>query len=238
MSRDKQQGFTIIELTLAMTFLSVLLLAIALTIIQIGNIYSRGMTLREVNQTGRLIDDDVSRSLATSGAFSLSTNYVNTANVGGRLCVDRYSYLWNYGSALDADRSGIMKYQTGGTRAAEQVHFVRVEDPSGAYCARSGSAFVYTAIRAVDQTNAKELLAAGDRELDIHQLSLGAAAAGANALTGQQLYQLSFTIGTGDATALNPTRTACLPPSSLSANFSYCAVQQFNLVIRAGNGVN
>jgi hypothetical protein len=56
--------------------------------------------------------------------------------------------------------------------------------------------------------------------------------------TGQQLYNLTFTIGTGDANALTADKTACLPPGDPNSDFAYCTVQQFTLVIRAGNRVN
>ena len=59
----KQTGFTLIELMLAMTFISVLLLAIAMTIIQIGTIYNRGVTLKEVSQAARSISDELNRSI-------------------------------------------------------------------------------------------------------------------------------------------------------------------------------
>ena len=82
----KQDGFTLIELVLAMAFISALLLAIALTIIQIGTTYNRGMTLKEVNQTARSISDELTRNLTSSEAFTLSSKYISTPT-GGRLCL-------------------------------------------------------------------------------------------------------------------------------------------------------
>ena len=56
MSRHIKYGFTIIELTLAMAFISVLLISIVLVSIQAGKMYNRGIILRGVNQAGRDID--------------------------------------------------------------------------------------------------------------------------------------------------------------------------------------
>ena len=56
MSRRMKYGFTIIELTLAMAFISVLLISIVLVSIQAGKMYNRGIILRGVNQAGRDID--------------------------------------------------------------------------------------------------------------------------------------------------------------------------------------
>ena len=48
-----RRGFTLIELMLAIAFISMLLLAIAAVGIQVGRIYTRGIVLRDVNQAGR-----------------------------------------------------------------------------------------------------------------------------------------------------------------------------------------
>ena len=233
----KSRGFTITELMLAMTFISVLLLAIAMTIIQVATIYNKGMTLKEVNQSGRSIGDDIRRNISASGSFTLSTNYL-TNPAGGRLCVDNYSYLWNYADAIQSGNPNVVRYATGGSRSGETIRLVKVPDPSGAYCARSGSTFVYATVRASDQDRASELLQSGDRLLSIHQFALTTSSAVADPATGQRLFQLSYTIGTGEVAALTTDRSSCLPPGAANANFSYCAVQQFELVIRAGNGVN
>ena len=93
------KGFTIIELLLAMTFISALLLAIALTIVQVANIYNRGIILKEVNQTSRAISDELESSLRSSSTFSTEADdkrYVNN-QWGGRMCLGQYSYIWNYG---------------------------------------------------------------------------------------------------------------------------------------------
>lgn len=228
----KQQGFTIIELLLSMTFVSVLLLAIALSVVQMGNIYNKGTTLKEVNQAGRAISDDISRNLKTSSAFNITANY-HALPTGGRLCTDGYSYLWNYAEALQDGTSGVVEYEG----SDEPVHFVKVPDGTAEYCAQVGPSFVYPDIRAVDQPESAELLSSGDRLLSIHDFTMSDNPASYDTLTGQQLYSISFVIGTSEIEALNDTQTACEVPSSAVANFTYCAVQQFDLVVRAGSEV-
>jgi prepilin-type N-terminal cleavage/methylation domain-containing protein len=61
MIRGYKKGFTLIELMLAMSFISVLLLSIAMVGIQAGKMYSRGIVLRDVNQAGRDISDTIRR---------------------------------------------------------------------------------------------------------------------------------------------------------------------------------
>ena len=77
---NKQQGFTLVELTLAMTFISVLLLSIALTIIQLGALYNQGTTSKEINQASRDMQDNITRNIASSGPFVFADDYVLVPN--------------------------------------------------------------------------------------------------------------------------------------------------------------
>ena len=63
-NRHVQRGFTIIELMLAMTFVSFLLMAIAMVTVQVGKTYNRGLTLKTVNQSGRDITDSIRSDIA------------------------------------------------------------------------------------------------------------------------------------------------------------------------------
>lgn len=234
----KSQGFTLIELMLAMAFISVLLLAIAMTIIQIGTIYNRGITLKEVNQTARSINDELVRSLSSSEAFTLASKYV-TNSAGGRLCLGQYSYIWNTGRAIqNNDQNLTMIAKPGSTPPEAPIRFVKIPDPSGIYCATDGTGLLARDVRAEDVDETVELLKAGDRTLTLHQFVITSGANAFDATTGQQLYSITFTIGTGNVSAMNSTQTACLPPGDPNADFAYCTVQQFSLVTRAGNRVN
>jgi hypothetical protein len=233
----KQQGFTIIELVLAMAFISALLLAIALTIIQIGTIYNRGMTLKEVNQSARSISDELTRGLSTAEGNALSSIYVTTST-GGRLCLGQYSYIWNFAKSYqDSQRA---QYVNTAKNAEGPIRFVKVPDGARKYCAPQANGR-YLNIQESDTASTIELLKAGDRALSIHQLTMIPGTNTSDPATGQQLYNLSFTIGTGNVTALdlsNPENITCLPPNSPDSDFAYCSVQKFNLVVRAGNKVN
>lgn len=230
----KQKGFTIIELMLAMTFVSVLLLAIALTIVQIGTIYNKGITLKEVNLAGRSLSDDLRRSVGASASFSPSSNFVTT-DAGGRLCTGQYSYVWNYAAALLANEPSLIRFQAPTTT---EIRLLKVPDSGRLYCSVDENSIpTVSRIRTEDAAAAVELLKSGDRTLSIHQFAV-TQSENARASAGQQLLSVSFTIGTGDVEALTDDQTSCSPPGAIGANFAYCAVQQFTLVIRAGNGVN
>jgi prepilin-type N-terminal cleavage/methylation domain-containing protein len=244
-TKRTQKGFTLIELMLAMTFISMLLLAIALTIVQIANIYNKGIITKEVNQTSRAISDEFSLAMRSSGSFSLDPsahNYVSSA-WGGRLCVGQYSYIWNYGKALatqDVNRNQYSGPNTSGNSVTSggvtryEISLVKVPDAGGAYCVPNGGG-VYPKI---NPANAVELLRTGDHGLVLHHLTVTSVASGTDALSSQQLYKFSYTIGTSDIKALNSDQTLCNGPGVPGSDLNYCVIDQFTIVLRVVNGVN
>lgn len=91
MQTNKQAGFTIIELTLAMAFLAFVMIFSATVIMQMTNTYMKGLTVKQINQAGRSISDDLSRSLQSAVAEEVNTSLVE----GGLLCVGSSAYVWN-----------------------------------------------------------------------------------------------------------------------------------------------
>ena len=218
--RSVQDGFTIIELMLSMTFVAVLLIAITAITIQVGSIYNKGVTLQEVNQAGRSLSTDFQRTIAQSIPFDASTtdHFREQSGNGGRLCTGRVSYLWNYGKGL-ADNTPINRYDDG-----TPITFARVSDPGGTLCINLG----LVAARA-DST---ELLDQGDHNLAVHELSISSPSV---ASVSQQMYSIRFILGTNDAAQLETNNQSCRPPSEGAGNEDYCAVNQFEIVARAGN---
>lgn len=228
----KQNGFTLIELLLAMTFISVLLLAIAMTILQIANIYNRGIILKDINQVSRDLGDEFDQAMRASGSFSLETSaqrYVNH-DAGGRLCLGQYSYIWNYGEAVAENNPDLNKYTDGSVMA-----LAKVPDSGATYCVLNTVTGDYPDVAT---TGAVELLDAGDHSLALHRLDISSSTAATDQASGQQLYQVVYTLGTTDLDALNDTQTACKAPNQAGADLNYCAIQQFTLVLRVANGVN
>lgn len=234
MSHDKQNGFTLIELMLAMTFIAILLVAIAMTTIQISNIYSKGITLREVNQAGRTITDDLQRSIGSATPFDVTpkvdaspataaSHYV-VRDGGGRLCLGDYSYVWNYGKALTGGAGApaiFNKYADDGT----PVRFAKVADASGALCA--------TPTTDITRANAVEMLTSGDRDLVMHSFSITRTAD--DPTTSQAIYSMTMLIGTNDRDQLTANDASCKPPSEGVGDETYCSVNQFDIIARAGN---
>lgn len=228
MTQVKSDGFTIIELMLSMTFLSMLMLVIALTTIQISNIYNKGVTLREVDQAGRSVSASLQRSIAAAVPFNTtksvsapsSSQYIVRGD-GGRLCLGNYTYAWTYGPNIASPT--LNKYLVGGAA----VRFAKIADPGASLCKGNPGA--------IDATKASELLTSGDRDLvvqsfDIHQTA-------SEPITGEALYAISMIIGTSDTTQLLADKSACKPPSGIAGADNYCSVNQFDIIAHAGNTV-
>lgn len=238
MNRDNTKGFTLIELMLAMAFTAFLLVAIALTTLQISNIYNKGITLREVNQAGRAVSDELQRSITSSIPFDVTpkvdaspatdnSKYVVRGG-GGRLCLGRYTYAWNYGKSI-AHVSGAPSlynfYQDSSGAVGDAVRFAKVNDPGGALCDDP--------TLNVLRDNATEMLVSGDRDLVLHDFEITNKAN--DAVTGQALYAITFVIGTNDSEQLVTNDTSCKPPSQGVGQENYCSVNQFDIIARAGN---
>ena len=232
MNQGNKNGFTIIELMLSMSFIAILLIAVAMTTIQISNIYTKGITLREVNQGGRRLTDEFQRGIAASVPFDVTpkvdaspataaSKYVVRGG-GGRLCLGAHSYAWNYGKALVGAVGDIFnKYDDGGS----QIRFVKVADPGGALCTDP--------TLNIPKAQASELLTSGDRDLVLHSFTIVKTADDTS--FGQSLYAISFTLGTNDREQLTTGDASCKPPSEGVGDEDYCSVNQFEIVARAGN---
>ncbi|MEO5950801.1 MAG: hypothetical protein ABIQ04_05115 [Candidatus Saccharimonadales bacterium] len=231
MNQGSKKGFTIIELMLSMSFVSLLLMAIAVTTIQISNIYNKGITLREVNQAGRAISDDIGRTISQSEPFDVDTTSPTTRYIvkpgGGRLCTGRFTYAWNLGSAIrgGAGAPAIYNKYTAGT---VQVRFVKVTDNGGSLCDNPASNIV--------KANATEQLNSGDRDLVVHLFTVTKGSE--DLIIKQALYSVVITLGTNDSSQLLANDTSCRAPSAGSGDEDYCSVNQFTITTRAGNKVS
>lgn len=218
----KNSGFTIVELTLAMTFLSLLMLAIAMMTLQIGAVYTKGMTLREVNQAGQQLSSDLQRTLAQSvGAVKSIGN-----TTGGRLCVDNIVYAWNYGPKLGQSSAlNVINGKSGYDRT--NVRFVKfVRTSSDDYCAAPSGTYPEL------PGSATEVLGAGNGSIALHTFSLTEHSYADDPT--QTIYDIKMLIGTKDTGAIGAGGAgACTPDPNIDQN--RCAVNEFNFTARAGN---
>lgn len=97
MKTSKQAGFTIIELLIATTILSVILLLVAGVLTGIGGLYYKGLNLSRTQQNSRVIIDDISQQLqytdslpnpGTSSPYGYPEQYICIGTI-------RYVYVLN-----------------------------------------------------------------------------------------------------------------------------------------------
>ncbi len=244
--RVRSAGFTLIELTLAMSFISALLLAIAMTIIQMSQTYNKGMVLKEVNQSARDINDTLRRSVADTSQVDMDQGYV-TNTAGGRLCLGNYSYIWNTAEALERGDANLTAFEPNAASGWSEdtiLRLVRVEDTSRLYCAEGTSGgFIQRAIRAEDADKTDILLQAGEHTINVLDIAVFPATEAPgdtnyDPATGERLITITYRLGTGDVSAMTENQTACLPPSDPNSDLAYCNVQEFTIAVSAGSGVN
>ena len=233
----RQKGFTIIELTLSMAFVSVLLLAIVMTSIQAGRIYNKGVVLESVNQASRDIGDSIRRDFMQSDAAHVSRTDESESVIilseggqpkSGRFCLGGYSYLWNYPSVLEAALAGESVSGPVVKRGDKIINFVRVVDDGGSFCASSDGN--YETNIGADRQLMSMLDEKGDQGvvLAIHELGIEPVLANSN--SSEALFRVNYTIGTSAQAEINGQQ--CRPPADSSANDQFCAINQFEMIVR------
>lgn len=238
--RYRRYGFTLIELMLAMAFVSVLLLAIATIAIQAGKLYNRGLTLRSINQSGREISDSLRRDFLQANAGKISGN-ANSAVVmvqaggadrSGRLCLGDYSYVWNVPKVVSGEvkfGAGIIT-EVGGPHSGRPINFARVIDPDGMLCQKNETTGAYMSTVATDKvTHLLKPAGSNDVVLAIHQMKAARVVGDSGA---DSLYRLEFVLGTSQLESVNTANGTCKPPADNSENLDFCAINSFEMIVR------
>lgn len=239
--QSTQSGFTIVELMTAMAFIAVLLLAIAGAVMQVGAIYNKGVTMKSVNQAGRVVLDDMKKAISESSP--LAVEYVPQSNdqntvIGGRLCTGHYSYIWNIGVHIDDNNPDSQKnHYDGAGNSAKPLRLVKVLDTDSKFCDPS----VDPPILLDDSI---ELLSNGSVQTGDSQTVTGNLAVQdfhierlTNNLTSDTaLYSITIVISDADSKAVNTVDNSCRPPSEQDSDQQYCAVNEFTFTAQAGNG--
>jgi type II secretory pathway pseudopilin PulG len=261
MNLRTKKGFTIIELMLAMSFLAVLLITIAILTIRIVSIYQKGLTIRAISSTGRQLIDDFTRSVATAqivdtanreSYFIEKTDNIDIDNDGnsepgvqlfGAFCTGSFSYLWNTGYAINSDEESLQATYTYSIGAASTTvtdfRILKISDSERDICSK------YTIkknhnpaspdLRKFTGTDIAplELLDESEDRLSIYDMRvLGAIS---NSITGHSFYASTFTLATlrGGVDIFAQGDYCRDVPDGLNTDFNYCAINKFNFAMRA-----
>ncbi len=244
MSKAIKRGFTIVELTIAMAFISVLLLSIVMISIQAGKMYSRGIALRSVNQSGRSIDMVMRQDFLQTNSRQISKNsddtlIITTNNImdgvskpiNRRFCLGSYSYIWNTPEVID---NGGGAYDESAVVLSEKpINFARVVDPNAILCEVDASGKYLNELDTfVDGVThlLKMPDADGEVVLAVHSLQFLPVAVIDD--QPEALYRITMTIGTSKMSEINTADQSCRPPAEGESNFEFCAINQFDTIVR------
>ena len=153
--KKKKNGFTLIELMLAVAFLGALLLSVAMLAMRLIDMYTKGSTMRAVNSTGSAIIDDMRSSITSSSNWTnhLEDGHLKKTNAKdaerqyfrlhydqidgqdfadyGAFCTNTYTYIFNYQAAMLKYREGVSDgFIKIGTSSEQRPYgLARIKDP-------------------------------------------------------------------------------------------------------------
>ena len=258
---DFKRGFTIIELMISMTFVAVLMVSVAFLIIRMTSIYQKGITLKTVNQVGRDLITDFSRSVSGSLVdVNTGTHFVDLSQTGtaigdiqttGAFCTGRYSYIWNTGYALNdsygAKPINLSYTVSGANHTLNAFRLLRIDDGARAVCAKFSAASTGAAgIPVTISSSAGGTLSLGtltsrpiemilSSESDLALYNMFVFAPTKNDITGHIFYSATFILATlKGGVNINSSGNYCTEISeTLNSDFSYCAINKFNFAMRS-----
>lgn len=228
--QTNSKGFTLIELMLAMTFIAILMIAIAVSTIETMHLYSKGLAIKSVNQAGRDLGDSIRRDAASVGVVKSPIIQPDEAGAGGlgRLCLGGVSYLWNKPDALQQGSTSGVAYSDD---AARKIVLARVVDAGGSYCTKVGEVYPIN----VSSQTANEMLPSNNGDLALHSLMLDRVPPlSAVAVPNEALYDIRYTIGTNDAGTISTSDLSCNPPADMNQNYNFCSINNFEMIVRVG----
>lgn len=210
--KTKQQGFTLTELMFAMAFVAFIMLFIVGSVIQIMRTYNKGISIRQIDQSGRQLSEELTRTLRYANAVqfaSVNTNAMSTQ----RICANGVTYVWN----LQADTSK-NTYQTPIPTGTPPIRFIRVDDKTGSLCTSPTSKPL--------RSMSKDLLS---DQLAVSGLTMQSEAGG-------KVIVIQTTISTGGNNlplSGRPTPTGFECPQGVDGSF--CAFGQFSTTVYIRN---
>lgn len=230
MTRRRSFGFTIVELNLALIFVAILLLAVATTAIYAGKLYQKGLSLKMVNQTGRQVVDQMRRDIAQAPSSRIQIVHNGATH---RLCLGGISYIYNDAAAINdiANPTGQI-IRSGPASSSVPVILARVVDQNDDWCQNSGALMNLAA----DADYVEMLQPDASIPLAIHKFEIAPIAQSGDASASQQaLFQLVIELGTNERNTVSGQM--CRPPTDNTSNFDYCAIREFNTIIRTRGDV-
>ena len=237
MTKKTANGFTLVELTIAIAFLSILLIAILTLTLTAGKLYVKGDTNKTVNQAARDFSDVVRRDFLATGTGLISD--VITLDAGsagnplesGRICLGAVTYLWNTAGLLNDTSAAANSVRVTMGSGSDPIRFVRIVRPQQPYCSKDGSGNYPMNISSTE--SATELFDGNGRDYALYSMQITPVAESGD----KGMYRILYTLGTNEADTTEKGADGyvqCKPNSSVAANFDYCSVNDFDMMVRIG----
>ena len=201
---NKSNGFTIIELMIATTVFSLVLLLCTFGLLQIGRVYYKGVTGARVQESLRNVTDEISRSIQFSGGTVVPSPSTITPGTAFVFCIDDQRYSAVTDRQLTETNPNPILSQT--------YHVLVVDTLSGCNSSSPPQDLTQPVV------NGKELLGPNMR---LSKLEVKT--------TGTNLYQINIRIVYGDDDILNAAHTSC---ADVRAGTQFCAANEFNTVVQ------
>lgn len=107
MNKLNKSGFTIIELMIATVVFSVIMLVIAGALIQIGRLYSKGMTTAKTQEVARSVTNDIAQAIQFNKGVVKGTEG-NGENLIDTFCIVNKHYTYALGRQLVGTNHGLV----------------------------------------------------------------------------------------------------------------------------------
>lgn len=213
----RSSGFTLVELNLAIVFVALLVLAVAMTTMSVSRTYQYGVSLKTINQLGREVTDQMRRDIAAASPTQIQ--FVEAGGAGA-LCLGTVSYAYNSADLLNSSGTKILQ-------SGDPVNLVRFDDRNREMCL-GGSLTLPT-------SEITEILATNTTELAVHDMEFRNLLTTNEGGVNEGVVELNLSIGTAEI-GTTDSDAKCLPPTDPSENFNNCAVREFALVVRVTGG--
>lgn len=211
----QQRGFTIVELMIATTVLSVILLLVTAMMIGIGNLFTKGVNQARIQDNVRSISDELAQQLKfTAAPLTWTTNpaTIYVSDLSGNL----HSYTMNAFCFGDTRYSFVVGLQIG--TASNQIRHVFWRD---SLKAAGASACDPVDLRSNIASDGTELIAPNSRLTDLR-------------ITGSSPWSIDVGVAYGDDDLFsNPNSTGPPAPPQLclgSAGDQFCATANLHTV--------
>lgn len=131
--KKNQKGFTLVELALALVFVSVLLITVAWLTIHITTVYEKGLAMKAVNSVGKELVDDFSRAVSVSPAMTTNSLCSQKYNKDTRTeqynrCVNdsarKFSYQQRYNRVIEKKTGNEMVVPTNGVFCTGRYSYI------------------------------------------------------------------------------------------------------------------